>query len=283
MVKHYIFGKYVDNEKESTMSFRVSKETKKLFETHANAKFGGTSNGLKEIFLDYMSQHAFRRQSLKEFVRIFVPRCESEEDLEKHGFLPYVDYVSPHWEFEYPKDLLDVKNVIVPPHAIKDVRDWDLDNEMIRDEYDELEGWIHKKSSYELEEGYVIEFPVNNQLDVNVEGIYCVSNDEDMFSSHCGLFIVEVDGMVYYIHYPFVFDSEKTFYPVDLVSPTLHTNEEAYKHAMDCGNLELAKLIDSFNEGTSNIEHDKQMMLEKRENLLNQVREIDEKLSNFED
>ena len=148
MVKHYIFGKYVDNEKETTMSFRVSKETKELFETHANAIYGGTSNGLKEIFLDYMSQYAFRRQSLKEFVRIFVPFCENEEDLEKHGFLPYIDYVSPHWDFEYPKSLEDVRNVIVPPRAIKDVRGWDLSKELIKDSYDDLKHWIYKDSSY---------------------------------------------------------------------------------------------------------------------------------------
>ena len=281
MVKHYIFGKFQDNEKETTMSFRVSKETKDLFETHANAIYGGTSNALKEIFLDYMSQYAFRRQTLKEFVRIFVPRCENEEEFEKHGFLPFVDYVSPHWDFEYPKDLLDVKNVIVPPHAVKDVRDWDLDNVMVRDEFDELEGWIHKKSSYELEDGYVIEFPVNNQLDVNVEGIYCFRDDNDLISSHRGLFILDVGDMVYYIHYPFVFQEDKSFYPVEMVSPILISNKEAYDYAMDCGNLELAKLIDSFNEGTSNIEHDKQLLMDKRENLIHQIDEIDDKLSKF--
>lgn len=283
MVKHYIFGKYVDNEKETTMSFRVSKETKELFETHANAIYGGTSNGLKEIFLDYMSQYAFRRQSLKEFVRIFVPFCENEEDLEKHGFLPYIDYVSPHWDFEYPKDLEDVRNVVVPPRAIKDVRGWDLSKELIKDSYDDLKHWIYKESSYQLEDGFVIEFPVNNQLDMDVDGIYRLGDEDELISSHGGIFIVEYEGFVYYICYAFEFNEDKSYYPVDFKYLRLVSNEEAFFHAMDCGNLELAKLIDSFNEGTSNIEHDKQLLMEKRDNLLNQVREINDKISKFEE
>ena len=271
----------MDNEKETTMSFRVSKETKKLFETHANTKFGGTSNGLKEIFLDYMSCYAFRRQSLKEFVRIFVPRCESEDDLEKHNFLPHEDYGIHHYDFEFPKDLLDVHNVVVPPQAIKDVRDWDLSKELILDAYNDLKHFVYKNSSYQIEDGFIIEFPVNNQLDKNINGIYGSNDEEYSVSSHEGMFIVEYEGMIYYIVYFFDFESDKSFYPVELQYPRLVSNRDAFQYAMDCGNLELAKLIDSFNEGTSNIEHDKQLLREKRENLLHQLDEIDVKLSKF--
>ena len=280
MDKHYIFGKFQDNEKERTMSFRVSKETKDLFETHANAIYGGVSNALKEIFLDYMSQYAFKRQTLNQYVRIFIPFCKDEEDFVKHGFLPYIDYISPNWD-DYPKDLVDVNNVVIPPHRIYDVGNWDLSNEFLRDNYEDLNHWIHKESSYELEDGLVIVFPVNNQLDKNVNGIYCWDEDEEMISSHKGLFIVEFGGMVYYIRYAFEFKQDKMFYPVELKYPMLISNREAFSDAMDCDNIELAKLIDSFNEGTSNIEHDKQLLLEKRENLIHQLDEINVKLSKF--
>ena len=279
MENFYLFGKFRDDKKEKTMSFRVSKETHKLFETHAKYTYGDVSNGLKEIFIDYMSRHAFRRQSLTSTIKIFIPKCENEEEFENHSHLPTM-------EFELigivpPSNLVDIGNVIVDSDWIKDYNTLDLSKWYIKDSYEDDSGWISKNSVYNIDEGFVVEFPLNNHLDWNRKGVYCI-NDENLKEDdvHSGLVIVDYEDIVYYVEFIFSIYREKS-YPIKVFITHLLTNKDAFERALDCGNLELAKVIDSFNEGTSNIEHDKQMLLDKRENLINQIREIDDKLSKF--
>ena len=276
--KKYFFGKFRDNSKEETMSFRVSKETKQLFKTHAENHHGGTSNALKEIFLEYMSQYAFKRQTINSFVEIWIPRCESEEDFHKYPLLPRKHYdgiLIP------PTPLDDLNNIIVESQYIDDVRGWDLDNELVKSTYDDFAAWISKDSMYQVDDGFVIRIPLNNQLDYYKEGIYGGINFTTNLSTHYGISIVEFEGVVYYIIYSFTINPNSHIEPVKLSYPLLVTNRDAFDYAMDCGNRDLAVLIDSFNGGTSNIEDDKQLLLEKRENLLHQLDEIDDKLSKF--
>lgn len=275
--KHY-FGKFRDNSKEETMSFRISKETKDLFKTHAEKHYGGTANALKEIFLEYMSQYAFKRQTINKFVNIWIPRCDSEEDFHKYPLLPEREDMG---VLIPPSQLDDLNNVIVESQYIDDVRGWDLDNEFVKTNYDDLDGWITKDSLYRLEDGIVITTPLNNQLDSYNEGIYGRIDFGDDTSSHHGISIVEFEGVVYYVIYTFEINPNENLYPVKMFSPLLVTNRDAFDYAMDCGNRDLAVLIDSFNDGTSNIEDDKQLLLDKRENLLHQLDEIDDKLSKF--
>lgn len=276
--KKYFFGKFRDDEKEETMSFRISKQTKELFKTHAEKRYGGTSNALKEIFLEYMSQYAFRRQTIDYFVRIWIPICESEEDFDKYPLLP-ID--SDYGSLILPQKIDDLNNVIVESQDIEDVRTWDLNDGFLKSKYDDLKGWLDKKSRYTLEEGIVITIPLNNQLDSYNEGIFGSVGFDKCLSTHHGISIVEFEGVVYYVLYSFTINPNKTIYPVEIYSPLLVTNRDAFNHAVDCGNMDLAVLIDTFNDDTSNIEDDKQLLLDKRENLLRQLDEIDEKLSKF--
>ena len=276
--KKYYFGKFRDDNGDATMSFRISKETKELFKTHAEKRYGGTANALKEIFLEYMSRYAFRRQTIDYFVRIWIPRCESEEDFHKYQLLP-VD--SDYGSLIPPTKLDDLNNVIVESHNIEDVRTWDLEDDFVKSNYDDLNGWIEKKSMYCLDDGIVITIPLNNQLDSDNEGIYGGVGFENNLSYHHGISIVEFEGVVYYVLYSFQINPNTTIYPVEIFSALLVTNRDAFNYAVDCGNMDLAVLIDTFNEDTSNIEDDKQLLLDKRENLLHQLDEIDEKLSKF--
>lgn len=274
----YFFGKFRDDDKEETMSFRISKETKDLFKTHAEKRYGGISNALKEIFLEYMSQYAFKRQTINKFVNIWIPRCESEADFHKHKLLPKQEDIG---VLIPPSKKEDLNNVIVESQYIEDVRGWDLDNEFVKSTYDDYDRWLTKDSMYQLDEGIVITTPLNNQLDSYKDGIYGGIDFGDNLAIHHGISIVEFEGVVYYIIYSFEINPNETINPVNILSPLLVTNREAFDYAMDCGNRDLAVLIDSFNEGTSNIEDDKQLLLEKRENLLHQLDEIDDKLSKF--
>lgn len=279
MENQYLYGKFEDDNKEKTMSFRVSKETHKLFETHARETYGDVSNGLKEIFLDYMSNHAFRRQSLMGSVRMFIPKYENGEEIKTHRYLPC--WESSMGNIPYPSDLLELSNVILNSHLIWDYTKLDLDNWINEESYERDSGFVSKDSDYSIEDGFVVEFHVNNQLDWFRNGVYCV-NDEKYKEDdhHRGLIIINHEDIVYYVE--FIFEvTPKNIYPVEMLFSRLVTNQEAFEHAMECGNLELAKLIDGFNEGTSNIEHDKQLLLDKRENLLHQIEEIDDKLSKF--
>lgn len=278
MVKHYIFGKFEDDKKEKTLSFRVSHETHDLFEKHANTKFGNTSNALKEIFLNYLSNYAFRRQTLNAYIRIFVPRIV--DDVIPKDNLP-IDNPNPFFSEEVYEDLLDLNSVIVSPMHIQDVKNMDLSLPHVKDEYDELNGWLIKESNYNIEDGFFVTLPLNNHLDKNMDGIYHVEGLDD--SQHCGLNIVNYEGCFYYILYFFEVIDVESFYPLHIQHMFLIPNEEAFKSAIGSDNIELCKLIDSFHEGTSNIDDNKQLMLEKRENLLHQIEEIDDILSKFED
>ena len=278
MENRYLFGKYEDDKKEKTMSFRVSKETSDLFERYSKSNYGDISKGLKEIFLDFLSQRAFRRQSLTKNVRMFVPKCKDEEEFEKHSDIPFNDFNV--GSVPIPFDLMDLENVIVGERGIWDYTKLDLSNWINEQNYNDDSGWVSKKG-YNICDGFVIEFPLNNQLDNEKHGIYCINDDRDEENNaHSGIAIVNYEDVVYYISFIFTIESKRT-YPIDVSYPMLMTNEEAFEYAWECGNLELAKLIDGFNEGTSNIEHDKQMLLEKRENLIQQIGEIDDKLSKF--
>ena len=274
--KNYIFGRFEDDKKEKTLSFRVSKETHDLFETHAKSQYGDVSNALKEIFLDYMSSFAFRRQSFNKIIRIFVPLFADEDDVDS-PFLPFDDFHIMGFLNPDRIDMLDLNTIKIPNQFVRDYRNYDISNEMREDEYNDLSHWIHKSSHYDLEDGIVIDWVPNNYLDKNIDGIY--GEYEKDKTNHLGLLIFEWDGEYYYILVPFHVDDS---YNIKLLSPYMVSNEVAFKNAMDCGNLELAKYIDSFNEGTSNIEHDKQLLRDKRENLLHQLDEIDEKLSRYE-
>ena len=278
MEHKYLFGKFRDERKEKTLSFRVSKETHDLFKKHADYNFGDVSKGLKEIFIDYMSQHAFRRQTLTHNVKMFIPKC-NEEDFEKQISLPCDNYNIGITNI--PFDLLDLENVIIDSRGITDYSKLDLNIWSNKDSYEDDSGWVSKNSSYNIDDGFIVEFSINNQLDKDKHGIYCINDEKDEENNaHSGLVIVSHEDMVYYVEFLFTIDLDDMS-PIDVISPQLITNEDAFQLAWDCGNLELAKLIDSFKDGISNIEHDKEMLMEKREHLLHQIEEIDDKLSKF--
>ena len=278
MEHKYLFGKFRDKGKDKTLSFRVSKETHDLFKKHADYNFGDVAKGLKEIFIDYMSQHAFRRQTLTHNVKMFIPKCD-EDDFKNQIYLPCDSYNVGITNI--PFDLLDLENVIIDSHVIRDYSKLDLSIWSNKDSYEDDSGWVSKTSSYNIDDGFIVEFSINNQLDRDKNGVYCINDEKDEENNtHEGLVIINYEDVVYYVDFLFTIDLDDVS-PINLISPQLITNEEAFERAWECGNLELAKLIDGFKEGISNIEHDKQLLLEKRENLILQVEEIDDKLSKF--
>ena len=282
MEKQYLFGKFEDNSKEKTMSFRVSKETHDLFEVYANAKWGNTSNALKEMFLEHMSQYSFRRQTLNFFTRVFIP-TKGEFDIPDSPRM-FISINNPSYtvsEIYLKDDLLDLRNVILSQKNVTDYRGLiDSEDEAIQEDIKESERWLEKKSGYHVDDGFFVDIPLNNHLDSNHEGIYCSGMRENYFQ-HTGLNILNYEGETYYLTYEFNHNPDDMFDPISFRYGITHDNQTAFKQSLACDNIELCKLIDSFNEGTSNIEKDKELLLDKKEKLLNQIEEIDDILSKF--
>lgn len=277
-----LFGNYKDNGKEKSMSFRVSKETQRIFDIHSKKVYGGRSEGLKKIFLDYMSKHAFKRQSLNYKIRIYVPRKGTPYE-SKPLFLPFQDHiqnVSPM----YFKDLDNVENIVISGLGIvySKERDEQYDSEvdsLINEDYQSFLTKYYPHPDVDIRDFLVVEIALNNFLDYEMDGIYSNNPNSKNDSWHSGLNIVDYNGEVYYISYSFEIDPSGE---VVVHSPLLLSNGNSYNFALDCGNIELSKLIDRFNDGTSNIQKNKQLLNEKRENLLKQLEEIDKTLSKLD-
>ena len=273
-----IFGRFKNNEdgKTSSLSCRVSKETRDLFKAHAESKFGDVSTGLKEILFDYMSQYPFKRQTFigVEF-NIFVPIFKERDD---YDFLPfdvesvYSDIYVPEW-----KDVGNLNEII---YSVNDYREFnppnDWDHEFEIDKYEELVHWLRKDSNFTIEDGIIIHGNLNNVLDKKIDGTYKAIKESDNF--HEGLVIFEFEEKYHYIIFRFEVIKNKGY--IDFTTyASLVSNEEAYEKAIESDNIELANFIDNLNEGTSNIEKNKQALINKKEYLINQIKEIDEKLS----
>lgn len=269
-----LFGKYEDNGKEKTMSFRVSKETQRIFDIHAKKFYGDRGEGLKKIFLDYMSQYAFKRQSLTYLYGVYIPKKEKQIKY-KNDILCYRDEGGGN----FLSNLDDIKNVIV------DKGIWELKHYAESTAYYEdnpkgdLEKYYWDCEDIDLDDFIYIKFELNNQLDEAADGIYSIAPEKDAANIHQGLIIVPYLDDVYYVTFSFSVESGY------VSSPTfcLISNSEAYSEAIRCDNLDLAKMIDAFNDGTSNIEKNKEFLKEKRESLIQQIKEIDNLLSQFED
>lgn len=268
-----IFGRYTDKEegnKSPTLTCRVSKETKKLFEAHAKSKFGNVSNGLREILFDYMSQYPFRRQILNVGeINIFVPVFNDDGAI----YLPY-DFHVDLFDF-LPHDLEDINDVFVSDYHVESYVGVDSSDYPVGDIYHDVAHWIDKESDYNLDEGVIIGCNINNYLDKNIDGMYRGIEEIDNF--HRGLSIFKFEEKYYYIILDFEINRRD-----EVIMPTppyLVSNEEAYKMAIECDNIELANFIDNLNEGISNIEKDKQGLINKKEYHLHQIKKIDEKLS----
>ena len=290
--EHPFLRNFHDNGKEKTLAFRVSKETYDLFKPHAEAKYGTVADGLKRIFLRYMSQYAFKRQLFKKVVYLFVPIFAKEKEIlisDKNFVLPDSLRMEP-FTISSRVNLFDINNIIISKEGIKDFRNFKTlneynDNELTDDEYERLfdTNEVYKRmckqfsyeSDFTLNDGVIVECPLNNLLDRYVNGIYNWTINNNY--GHEGLIIFEFEEKYYYV----VFCFETKYYPVTqkFFNSRLVSNEEAYEKAMECGNIELAKFIDNFNKGLSNIEKNKTMLLDKKEKLLQQINEIDEKLT----
>ena len=277
IVKKNIFGKLQDKGKEKIISFRVSKETYDLFKPHAESKFGDVSNGLKEIFLDYMSQYPLRRQSLRQCIRIFVPIFKENTNM---GNLPYkLDFDDSL--ISCPDDMEDIENTLLSKEYISDFRKVDLSGWWVEETYNELSGWLSKDTDYALEDGVVIESPLNNFLDDNFEGIY--SSGEENPNHHLGLIIFKFEGEYYYIIISFKVFKYNDSFKIRSWSPWMVSNNDAYKIAIDMGNVNLAKFIDKFNKGVSNVETNKQLLIDKKKDLLHQLEVVEDRLSKLDD
>ena len=276
MSKESIFGEFKDKEggKTASLSCRVSEETRKLFEAHAKLNYGDMATGLKLILFDYMSRYAFRRQIVNIPVNIFIPLVEMEDN--EGRMLPCDTRIKIITNFEWTIE--HCSNLNSTNCSVTDYRGFTPSNEYEKDEYDKLSHWLHKESDYTLDDGIIITEFLNNYLDKNIDGIYrCIDNLENY---HKGLFIFEFEGEYYYITTFFGAWDEPEL--SDTPACYLISNEEAYEKAFECGNFELAKFIDSLNEGTSNIEKDKEALEDKKEKLIHQLKEIDEKLTKLE-
>ena len=266
-----------------------------MFKPYAEAKHGKVANALKQIFLDYMSEIVVRRQIFKIGVYLFVPIFNQR----KKTLISNTNYNIPDnlqlkpFNISSSINLLDMTNIMVSENNIIDYRNFKTvdeynDNELTDDEYEklsedtqvynDLSKQFSHDSDFNLKDGVIIKCPLNNFLDRYVNGLYnwTLNNEE----GHEGLIIFEFEEKYFYIIISFKTDLYLD--SPDSVIPRLVSNKEAHEKAMDCNNIELAKFIDNFNKGLSNIEKDKTMLLDKKEKLLQQINEIDEKLAKLE-
>ena len=273
MSKESIFERFTEKEGEetTTLSCRVTKETRKIFEAHAKSKYGSVTTGLKRILFDYMSQYPFRRQIVNIPVNIFIPLLEMKDN--EMRMLPtdtrYYEIVPLYFEYasEYSIDFNSINCIV------SDYREFTPSTEFEEDTYYDFDGWLYKKFGYNLGDGLVVSGFLNNYLDKYIDGVY--KDNEFMDNSHEGLFIFEFEEEYYYICFRFTLEDKYD----DDVYAHLVSNEEAYKMAIECDNIELAKFIDSLNEGTSNIDGNIKLLEDKKKSLQHQIEEIDDKLS----
>ena len=138
---------------------------------------------------------------------------------------------------------------------VNDYMDFNSTYDIEKEIYDDMNQWINKHSSFNLDEGIVICGFLNNYLDKNINGIYRANEESDNY--HEGLFIFEFEEKYYYIIFSFKADDDGYgVYPFSFYG-WLASKKNAYKKAFECGNFELANLIDDLNEGTFHIEKDK--------------------------
>ena len=186
-----------------------------------------------------------------------------------------IDMESTFWRFNNLNEISN-PNDIMQHVFVNDYIDFNSTYDIEKEIYDDMNQWINKHFSFNLNDGIVIGGFLNN-LDKNINGIYRANEESDNY--HEGLFIFEFEEKYYYIIFSFKAD-DKGYgaYPFSFYG-WLVSKEKAYKKAFKRDNFELANLIDDLNEGTFPIDKDKKTLEDKRERLIHQLKEIDAKLS----
>ena len=261
-----LFGEFKDLKKDDTITFRLSSTAKEYFKQHAESYYGSTQKAMDEVFKRYMETITFKRGVVNRTATVFLPKANDTSELER--------------DYDNQLTVYDLEeNSIIDTNEESNLSDNIIfDNatpmnnfsEYMQNEYKNF--LIHEGDYTPIEDYILITFNLNNYLDVFSDGMYC-SGD---IGVHEGLVICNYNGIPYYIHFRFGEEAYRSE-----IFTTLISNKEAYDLAMHVDNLNLAEVIDGFNDGISNIEKDKSRLLLKKKNLEKQIKEIDLKLKNL--
>ena len=262
-----IFGELADDKKDANLSFRVSKETRNYFEQHAKSKYGDNATALKDILLRYMEAIAYKRGTINyEQTYIILPKIDKMENIERdyttHATIHKIEIGS---NFNPHESLIDLYNSVTPIN----VYDYGKDYE----NYDELSNQQLKSQAYEI--GYdeddfiVVFFYLNNHLDIFNNGSYSIGLNNK--NGHMGFLMFDFEDVLYHIILNYVIDDNGT---LTNGNAEIIYGSEAYKLAKNKNNMELARFIDKYNPNTSNIEQDIAALKSKKEDLQQQIQEI---------
>ncbi len=261
-----LFGEFKDLKKDDTITFRLSSTAKEYFKQHAESHYGSTQKAMDEIFKRYMETITFKRDVVNRNATIFLPKVNNIKELEREYGTPLTVYDFDENSFVNPKEETNINDNIIFDNAspINNI------SEYMQEEYKNF--LIHEGDYTPIENYVIVTFNLNNYLDEFIDGVYC--NGDIKF--HSGLVICIYNDIPYFIYFRFGEEAYRSEIYVKLVS-----NSEAYNLAMNTSNIELAGIIDRFNDGISNIEKDKSKLLLKKKNLEKQIREIDTQLKNL--
>lgn len=265
-MNHGLFGEFKDLKKDDTITFRLSSTAKEYFKKHAESYYGSTQKAMDEVFKRYMETITFKRGVVNRTATIFIPKVDNISELE-------IDYGNPMTVYNLDENTSeDIKeeNNISDNVIFNNTTNIDDISTYTQSEYKNF--LIHEGDYTPIEDYIIATFNLNNYLDVFTNGVYC-SGD---IGFHEGLVICIHNNIPYCIYFRFGEEAYRSE-----ISVTLMSNKKAYELAMNANNINLAEVIDRFNDGISNIEKDKTKLLLKKENLEKQIKKIDEQLKNL--
>ena len=262
-----IFGELADDKKDANLSLRVSKETRNYFEQHAKSKYGDNATALKDILLRYMETIAYKRGTINhKQTYIILPKIDIMENIERdyttQATIHKIDIDS---NFNPYGSLIDLYHSVTPV----DVYDYSKDYKS----YDELSNQQLKSQAYTIGYGeddfIVVYFYLNNHLDIFNNGSYSIGPNNK--NGHMGFLMFDFEDVLYHIILNYVIDDNGTL--TNGIAEIIY-GSEAYKLAKNKNNMELARFIDKYNPNTSNIEQDIAALKSKKEDLQQQIQEI---------
>lgn len=263
-----IFGELIDNGKDANLSLRVSKETRNYFEQHAKSKYGDNATALKDILLRYMEKIAYKRGTINyNQTCIILPKIDKMENIKR-------DYITKAhiYEVKIDDNLNPAESFFHLEDSVTPVDIYDYGNDY--ESYDEIsnQALMHQAAAigYGKDQFIVVYFYLNNHLDMFYNGCYSLSPHNK--NEHAGFLMFEFEDVIYHIVLNYVIDDNGILTDGDA---EIIYGSDAYNMAKNRGNMELAKFIDKYNPNTSNIEQDIVALKSKKEDLKQQIHEID--------
>lgn len=284
-----LFKEDEDNAKDETLTFRLSSDRKEKFIAHAKGYYGSSQKCLEFLLNTYMESLAFKRDQMNFNSTIFIPKVKNQKEVEKYygdilsgGLMVYsTDYDVKHLGY-HSDEVLSFRDQIMDDYGetFDEDKGEDEDNWFIEDSIKTYNNFLEGNyDANSLSDYIILHIIINNYLDEFKDGVY--SNGWEKGYMHDGLNIHVENGIVYYIHT--ILSIDKVYDFGSEVKAYLISNEEAYSMAKGCGNMELAKLIDEFNDTTSNIQNDLEEMIDKRNSLQKKLDILNKEIDMLDD